>query len=338
MTKKNIILIDAPSSNEDLEFVHGIEEKTNTKWEVKYYVSNDRSSKIKEVFRYCKYFYYPLLIFIYKNKYDKIVAWQQFYGLLLAFYCKLFRVKKTFSLIVMTFIYKRKSGWLGKIYYLFIKFVLNSNYIDKIIVFSQNEVNYYFGLFPCIDKFVYVPLGIEKMTNLQIDNKLRQQKYILSVGRSNRDYRFLYETLKDTEFQVKILSNSVNLLPTDNIKIHTNVFGQEMYHLLNNCFCVVIPLADPEISSGQLVLLQAMQLGKPCIVTESKGISDYITNDYNGIIIKKEKEALIKALQKLFSNDNLYIIMSQNAILEYEKKYSLKILGNNIGNIIKSIP
>ena len=334
--KKNGIFIDMPAIK-PWEFAQGVEEKTRTKWEVISYVSNDRSSKLMEILRYCKYFYYAFKIFIHRNKYANIVAWQQFYGLLLAFYCRLFGVKKQFSLIVMTFIYKRKHGLLGNIYHSFMQFALNNKYIDKIIVYSQNEVNYYSKLFSKTDKFVFIPLGINNITNFQIDEKLERQKYILSVGRSNRDYQFLYETLKDTEFIVKILSGTVNQPPTNNIEIYTKVFGQEMFHYLNNCFCVVIPLADTKISSGQLVALQAMQLGKPIIFTESDGIADYVINGYNGIIVKKEKEALITALQELYSNNSLYMTLSQNARLEYDKKYSIKRLGNNVGDLIKNL-
>ena len=334
--KKNGLFIDRRPV-EQWGFMQGLEEKTGEKWDIISYASNDRSSRLKEVIRYCKYFYYAFIIFTHRNKYDKIVAWQQFYGILLAFYCRLFGVKKQFSLIVMTFIYKRKHGLLGNIYYSFMKFTLTGKYIDKIIVFSKNEVNYYFDLFPKSDKFIYIPLGTEYITNVKIDEKLEQQKYILSVGRSNRDYQFLYDELKDSEFRVKILSNTVNQSPTDNIEIYTKVFDREMFHYLNNCFCVVIPLADTKISSGQLVALQAMQLGKPIIVTESEGIADYIIPGYNGVIIKKEKGSLITALQELYSNDNLYLTLSQNARFEYDKKYSIRRFGNNVGDLIKNI-
>ena len=334
--KKNGIFIDMPPTKQ-WGFVQGMEETTGLKWEVTSYVSNDRSSKLMEIARYLKYFYYAFQIFTHRKNYDRIVTWQQFYGLLLAFYCRLFRVKKQFSLIVMTFIYKRKHGWLGNIYYSFMQFALDSKYIDKVVVYSQNEVNYYSNLFSKADTFVFIPLGIETITNLRIDKKLEQQKYILSVGRSNRDYQFLYEALKDTEFTLKILSNTVNLPPVNHIEIYTTIFDQDMFHYLNNCFCVVISLADPKISAGQLVILQAMQLGKPVIVTDSEGVVDYIISGYNGIIIKKEKEALITALNDLYSNDKFCRILSQNAQLEFDKKYSIKQLGNNVGNLIRRI-
>ena len=333
--KKNGIFADMQPSL-PWEFAEGIEEETGIKWDVISYVSNDRSSHLMEVIRYCKYFYYAFLIFIRRNQYDKIITWQQFYGLIMAAYCRLFRVKKRFSLIVMTFIYKKKQGRLGDLYHSFMQFALNSKYIDKIIVYSQNEVNYYANLFCITEKFVFIPLGIEKIVNTQTDKHLLQQKYILSVGQSNRDYQFLYEALKDTVYRVKILAGVIHLPATKNIEIHTNIFGKEMLHYLHHCFCVVIPLADTKISSGQLAALQAMQSGKPVIVTESDGIADYVVDGYNGMVIKKEKEALTGALHALYSNDILYNTLSQNALYEFEKKYSIRQLGHHVGCIFNS--
>ena len=334
--KKNGIFIDMQTVP-SWEFAQGLEEKTGIKWDVISYVSNDRRSKRLEMIRYCKYFYYSFVIFIHRNQYDKIIAWQQFFGLLMAFYCRLFGVKKQFSLVVMTFIYKRKRGRLGNLYYSFMQYTLNSKYIDKIIVCSRHEVNYYAALFPQTDKFVFIPLGIDKITNLQTDTPLEQQKYILSVGKSNRDYPFLYEALKDSGYRVKILANDILQPATKHIEIYTNVYGREMHHYLYHCFCVVIPLADTQISSGQLVALQAMQLGKPVIVTESDGITDYITDGYNGMIIKKEKEALITALHALYTNEHLYTALSQNARSGFDEKFSILRFGHHAGYLFNQI-
>jgi glycosyltransferase involved in cell wall biosynthesis len=181
---------------------------------------------------------------------------------------------------------------------------------------------------------VYIPLGIEPVTGLTEDKNLLQQHYILSVGRSNRDYDFLINTLQNTPYKVKILSDTVQQMSINNIEIHNDVFDKEMFHYMNNCFCVVIPLMNPKISSGQLVLLNAMQLGKPVIVTESEGISDYIVHKHNGLIIKKDKESLTAALQLLYSDKELYGTIVENGKSEYEKKYSIKQFGFVVGNFI----
>ena len=57
-----------------------------------------------------------------------------------------------------------------------------------------------------------------------------------------------------------------------------DTFGEEYFKMLANCYCVVIPLKDKKISSGQLVLLQAMQFKKPIIITDTVTVKTYVKN------------------------------------------------------------
>ena len=52
--------------------------------------------------------------------------------------------------------------------------------------------------------------------------------------------------------------------------------GDDMLKIMARSHCVVIPLKDTGISSGQRVILQAMALGKPIICTDADGIRDYV--------------------------------------------------------------
>ena len=108
--KENVILIDFPKIK-NWEFKKSLNEITNLNWEEIEVVSNQgRKNWLDNVVRYFKYFAFPFRIFMHRKKYKNIIAWQQFYGLLYAFYCRLFHVQKCNSLIIMTFIYKEKKG------------------------------------------------------------------------------------------------------------------------------------------------------------------------------------------------------------------------------------
>ena len=107
--KENVILTDFEISN-DWKFKKGLEEATNEEWIINSCISNQlHSSKIKKIVRYIKYFIFPWKIFCHRKQYGKIIAWQQFYGLILAFFERLFHVKKENNLYIMTFIYKEKK-------------------------------------------------------------------------------------------------------------------------------------------------------------------------------------------------------------------------------------
>jgi glycosyltransferase involved in cell wall biosynthesis len=333
---KNVILIDFPKT-EQWKFKEVLNEKTNMQWEEIEAVSNQiRKNKLSNVIRYLKYLLFPLNIFINRKKYDNIIAWQQFYGLLYAFYCRLFHTKKRNNLIIMTFIYKPKNGFIGKIYYKFMNYIVQSKYIDAYICFSKNECEYYQKIFNVQeDKFKFCTLGIE---DIKIHNtKTSKQKSIISCGRSNRDYNFLYNALKDTNYQLDIVCDECKLESSSNITVYNNVGVQEFLEMLDKAYIVVIPLQDENISSGQLVILQAMQLGKPVICTKSNTVTDYIINGENGFIIEKDTKELINTIEKLYEDTELYNKISSKQKEMFEKNNSMGALGNQVASIINEI-
>lgn len=74
---------------------------------------------------------------------------------------------------------------------------------------------------------------------------------------------------------------------------------------------VVIPLQDLNISSGQLMLLQAMQLGKPIVVTNNCAIYDYIEDGKTGLILANEKKLWIEAIKKIYNDSDFYDMLSK---------------------------
>lgn len=333
--RKNIVIIDFKQI-ENWEFIHALEDATAEKWEVDGTTANVyHGSALKNLVRMALYFIFPFKIFLKRKQFKNIIAWQQFLGINLAFYSRLFHVKKSYNLVVDTFIYKKKDGFIGRIYHTYMRYVVTSKYIDKFICFSQKECDYYSNLFNLPQsKFAFAPLGIETYENIISE----QGEYIFSSGRSNRDFDFLIDALKDTDYTVKIACDSYSTSKQhENIHIYHNCFGSDMMSMLAKCFCVVIPLKDEHISAGQLVILQAMQMGKPVIVTQSDGITDYLLHGKNGFIIHKTKEDLLQTIDRLRNDKDLY-----NSVSEFSKQYFLDhhtdtALGKKFGEIINSL-
>jgi glycosyltransferase involved in cell wall biosynthesis len=236
----------------------------------------------------------------------------------------------------MTFIYKPKNGVIGRIYYKFMNYIVQSKYIDSFICFSKNECEYYTNLFNVQeDKFKFCTLGID---DIKINNsKIANQKNIISCGRSNRDYNFLYNALKQTDYKLDIISDECKLESYKNITIYNNVGVQDFLEMLDKSYIVVIPLLDENISSGQLVILQAMQLGKPVICTKSNTVTDYIIDGENGFIIEKDEKKLIELIEKLYEDEELYNKISLKQKEIFEKSYSMGALGDQVASIINKI-
>lgn len=337
--RKNVILVDF-KPRKDWEFLKLL--NFYAPFDVNGVVSNKSffHTKLGNIVRYLIYFFYPLFFLILKSRnYDRILGWQQFFGINYAFWCRLLHLKKRHYLAISTFIYKSRGGGekrkLGRLYYKYFKWSIDNKYVDKIICFSSTEPRYYAETFnmPLV-KFSYVPLGMTKIDGI---NTVKGD-YVFSTGRSNRDYDFLIETFSETNIKVRIASGGYVYrgdADISNVEVLQGCYGKDMLEEMAHSFCVVIPLKDTHVSSGQLVILQAMQLGKPVIVTENDTAEDYIENGQTGYIIKKNKEDLLATINGLKDNNNLYRDISNKAGSAFEERYSLSRFARHIWDQIK---
>lgn len=317
--KKNVILTHTVETHE-WGFRRVLSENAGREFEIEYMSTGNGSNKLRNL---ACYFLFPLQVFLRRSRYDCIVANQQFYGLLLAFYCRLFHVSKTFRLVIITFIYLPKQGLIGQIYGRFMRYITSSNYIDQYIVRSSRELETYATQLG-IDrqKLKLVPLGLGGNVDAADDPAMQSRRYVLSAGRSNRDYGFLVDALQGTTYNVDIICDTCTLTPkTDNITIHRDI--HETFPLwMRNCYCVVIPLRDTQVSSGQLVLLQAMMEGKPVIVTDADAVRDYLIAGETAITIHNTREDLLNALDRLYTDHALYQRLSDNSRRIFAERYS----------------
>lgn len=309
--------------------LHYLKNSTNLNWENLNYSMNSRGGRFQLIFnRQIKPFFIGLKILKKRKEINNIIFLQQFFGICFAFWCKLFKVKKNFNVEIITFIYKEKKGLIGKLYKKFINFAVNSGYIDKIICFSKYEKEYYIKLFNT-KIFKNINLGIEDLSN-QYMNEYKKGDFFLAVGRSNRDYEFL-KTNYNYSKKLIILCNAIDSnVENKNIEIYNNVFGKDYLKLLSKCFGVIIPLKDVNVSSGQLVMLQAMMMKKPIIITKANTINDYVKNDFNSIIIDKTKESLDNAIMKL-ENEEYYEKLISNGRKFFMDNFTEEQMMNEIG-------
>lgn len=236
----------------------------------------------------------------------------------------------------MTYIYKKKTGAIGALYHKYMSYIIRSGLIDKVICYSKNECSYYAKLFDVDDSlFAYAPLGIFPIKGSE-DKDLRQRHIIFSTGRSNRDYKFLVDAAKQLDNKVVIACQGLQLEHGHNVEILQNCYGEEMYRYLHNAWCVVLPLKDLNISSGQLVILQAMQLKTPIIVTRAAGIEDYIEDGVTGLMIENNLDQLKVALSKL-EDETFKDRLTSNAYEYFISHNSLEAQTKRIAEIIDSI-
>lgn len=316
---RNLVLVDF-KLDDDWSFSRIL--NTQGRWAVKSCVTNTPfyHTRLGTIVRYLLYFLFPLRYVLSAWSYGVVLGWQQFYALNYAFWLRLLRIRSSVRIVVMTFIYKEKKGLLGRLYHKYIRYCLTCRHVSKVICYSRAEVAMYSRLFDLPDGLVqFVPLGIEPIDS---PGEVVRGDYIFSTGRSNRDYDFLVRALGNTDFSLKIACEQhFDSLPP-NVEVLHHCYGSRMYSLLKGCFCVCIPLSDRNLSSGQLVLLQAMQFGKPVLVTCSNGVVDYVVDGKTGFLIDNEPDTFIARLRELAADETLYCKLSSEARRAFAGQYT----------------
>lgn len=325
----NYILSDADTPE---DFIKGVERETKQRWNVIEKLGPMSKTKIRRVI---SFYITPLIFLITHPKAKNVIAWQQFFGILSTFYNRYIFRRRNLSVVIMTFIYKPKLGFTGKLFYKMVNSAVCSKYVKAIVVFSQNEIEYYEKLFPkAKGKFNFVKLGIEVDNSDYTDIRLAKQDYFFATGISNRDYEFLIDVFSGIDTQLKIACPNVKNPPHNNIEILNNCFKAEMKRYLFNCKAVVIPLKDPNISSGQLVFIQAMQFGKPIIITDSKPAKSYLKHNTDALVLPNELSSWRQGIKKLNYDNELYYNMSTHNRERGLTDFSIAALGENVGRLV----
>jgi len=105
------------------------------------------------------------------------------------------------------------------------------------------------------------------------------------------------------------------------------------YKILAGCDTLFCPsLDDP----NPQVVMEAMMLKKPCVISENVGQKDYITDGINGFIIKTGDVGAIKSvMEKLVENPAIIDGMSEKSYALYKKHFNFEDYINRVITVIK---
>lgn len=298
----------------------------------------------RQLKRYLRYFTFPWKVFLRRKKYNIIIGWQQFYAINFAFYCRLFHVKKQSPLIAGNFTYKAKGGFVGKIYRKYMSYALHGGYVDYMHVPSfiyAKECSKDLSI--PIDKFLVTTFGIPDIYDQWKNTSTPINDYVLSIGRSNRDFDFLIDVWSDPTLsgqKLVIISDTYkpkSELP-GNVIHYNNITGDASLPWIANCKLMIIPIDDGTICSGDTVLLHGMQFKKAVVVTAPSTLSEmYLQDGIDGRTIKKDKKKFAEEVAELLHNDEERKQLGENARKSYLNKFSRFQLGKQFQKYVQKL-
>ncbi|HRT05049.1 MAG TPA: glycosyltransferase family 4 protein [Kiritimatiellia bacterium] len=132
---------------------------------------------------------------------------------------------------------------------------------------------------------------------------------VLSIGRTLRDLDALVAAARRVAAPFVVVAGAADRLPEPlpaNVRVLRDVPLAESHALLRRAAVVAIPLLPAERSTGQVVLFEAMALGKPVVATRAVGTVDYVRDGENGLLVAPgDPAALADAIQRLLQNPDL---------------------------------
>lgn len=264
-------------------------------------------------------------------RYDVVITANVKTAQMVAFLRKLLAVKRPKHIILELMLDEESLTKTWRIKRTLQRFSLSS--VDVIFVSSSEEVETYSKrLYLSKDRFKFIHFH----TNIsQPKMYFCPNRYILSAGRTGRDFDTFIQAVKTLPNKFVIISDresAKGLNCPDNVRLFVDIPREHYLKFVQKCTFVVVPLQRLLKSTGQVVILEAMACGKPVIATDTVGTRDYIYPGFNGILVPpNDSGALTKAIKQLAEDRSLQERLSENSLIFIKEnctieRYVTKIL------------
>lgn len=161
----------------------------------------------------------------------------------------------------------------------------------------------------------------------------RGEPYALAAGRSWRDWATLFAAAPHFGMPLEVVAGKDDCLPETpaGVRVRREVAAAEYRALLAGAAVVAVPLLPAERSTGQVVLLEAMALGKPVVATRVTGTADYVRNGENGLLVPPgDAAALGDAVARLAADPALAARLGAAALEDAKTRFSPEVCAENL--------
>ncbi len=197
--------------------------------------------------------------------------------------------------------------------------------VDVMCVSARKECERYAArLRVPIQRFRFIPWHTNVLDPARHGAK---DNVILAAGRTGRDWRTLAEAVRGLGAATVVVCGKEDAAAIpfpEGVSVLADIPYERYFDLLSRARIVLVPLEPHVYSSGQVVFLEAMALGKPIIVTRVLGTEDYITDGVNGLLVEPgDARQLRAAIERVLTDSELEASLAQSAVESVRRLHTL---------------
>ncbi|QGZ39515.1 glycosyltransferase involved in cell wall biosynthesis [Pseudoduganella flava] len=227
----------------------------------------------------------------------------------------------------------RRNALANRLRLAYFRFVMS--FVDKVICHSKTERERYRELFANGRTEVhYIPHGTH-IHGREETTQAAASPYILTAGRSGRDYGTLFEAVAPLPIRLHVVCDNdqplSGLTIPPNVTVLRDCYDGDYVEQLKNARFVVVPLGVADISAGQMVLLQAMAFNKATVITRTKTVEDYVSDGVEALLVPQgDAAALRAAIVRLLDDAPLLAQMASRATDAFDSRFCMKAFVRNL--------
>lgn len=221
---------------------------------------------------------------------------------------------------------------------------------QTLIMYIMLKLHSIIGIYDKINYITLTEFNKQKLLNLVKDERSIYVKpnfievrdkserdledYFVFIGRLDelKGINFLVEVWKKIDKNIKLyvigrgseeekLKKIISKNNMNNVKLLGFMEREDAFKVIEKCRAIIVPSKWYE--GFPMTIAESFSLGVPVIGTRLGNIKSIIDDKYNGLLFEKDnKEQLKEAIEKIFHDKQLNLILGENAYKTFRKNYT----------------
>jgi glycosyltransferase involved in cell wall biosynthesis len=214
--------------------------------------------------------------------------------------------------------------------------------VDAVVVFSSNQHDTLvelLGIEPSRIHVVRFGVDLEELSGVPV----RDGGGIAAVGRDlGRDWSTLCAAADGSGWKVELVTRASQVqgltIPAE-VTVHGRMDRAAYLELLACADVVVVPTEVREYPTGQTVLLEAMAMGKACVVTDTPAMREYVADGVTAMMVPPHDAAALRtAVDRLLADHDLRRRIGASARAVEQSHGGARVMWQRVAELLCGVP